>query len=149
MVVAAVTAASSLEAARSVQPHLKGFADVKGRILVVDATNTAFALQAKKILLGYGLKEGVDYQIKAIGRGAQRLQAMVDDKNNAAAIMNPPFSVQAVQMGMKSLGRTTTEKGAHTTALTPGGDATVGKWITDLKNRKGKAPAADAPKEQS
>jgi Flp pilus assembly protein TadD len=34
-------------------------------------------------------------------------------------------------------------------ALTPGGDATVGKWITDLKNRKGKAPAADAPKEQS
>lgn len=34
-------------------------------------------------------------------------------------------------------------------ALTPGGDATVSKWITDLKNRKGKAPAADAPKEQS
>lgn len=99
-----------------VQSHVNGFADVKGRILVVDATNTAFALQAKKILLGYGLKEGVDYQIKAIGRGAQRLQAMVDDKNNAAAIMNPPFSVQAVQMGMKSLGRTVDLLGPYQSA---------------------------------
>ncbi len=99
-----------------VQPHLSGFADVRGRTLVVDATDTAFALQAKKILLGYGLKEGVDYGIKAIGRGAQRLQAMVDNKEYAAAIMNPPFSVQAVQMGMKSLGRTVDLLGPYQSA---------------------------------
>jgi ABC-type nitrate/sulfonate/bicarbonate transport system substrate-binding protein len=99
-----------------VQSHVNGFADVKGRILVVDATNTAFALQAKKILLGYGLQDGRDYTIKAIGRGAQRLQAMVDDKTNAAAIMNPPFSVQAVQMGMKSLGRTVDLLGPYQSA---------------------------------
>ena len=89
-----------------VRPELNRFDDVRGHTLVVDATNTAFALQAKKILLQHGLKEGVDYRIKAIGRGAQRIEAMAADKENAAAIMNPPFSVQAVQMGMKSLGRT-------------------------------------------
>lgn len=89
-----------------IQGHLNTFTDVRGKSLVVDAANTAFALQAKKILLDYGLREGIDYQIKAIGRGAQRLQAMIDDKQNAAAIMNPPFSVQAVERGMKSLGRT-------------------------------------------
>jgi len=99
-----------------VQPQLKSFADVRGKILVVDATDTAFALQAKKILLGHGLREGSDYTIKAIGRGAQRLQAMIDDKNNAAAIMNPPFSVQAVQMGMKSLGRTVDLLGPYQSA---------------------------------
>jgi len=99
-----------------VQPQLKSFADVRGKILVVDATDTAFALQAKKILLGHGLREGSDYTIKAIGRGAQRLQAMIDDKSNAAAIMNPPFSVQAVQMGMKSLGRTVDLLGPYQSA---------------------------------
>ena len=99
-----------------VQPHLNSFADVRGKILVVDATNTAFALQAKKILLGHGLQDGRDYTIKAIGRGAQRLQAMIDDKNNAAAIMNPPFSVLAVQRGMKSLGRTVDLLGPYQSA---------------------------------
>ncbi len=89
-----------------VQPELNSFADVRGKILVVDAADTAFALQAKKILLQQGLREGVDYRIRTIGRGAQRLQVMIDDKTNAAAIMNPPFSVLAVQRGMKSLGRT-------------------------------------------
>ena len=99
-----------------VQPELNSFADVRGKILVVDATDTAFALQAKKILLQRGLKEGVDYRIKAIGRGAQRLQAMFDDKANAAAIMNPPFSVLAVQKGMKSLGRTVDLLGPYQSA---------------------------------
>ena len=74
-----------------VQSHLNTFADLRGKILVVDATDTAFALQAKKILVNHGLRDGVDYRIKAIGRGAQRLQAMIDDKSHAAAIMNPPY----------------------------------------------------------
>ena len=41
---------------------------------------------------------------------------MADDKANAAAIMNPPFSVQAVQMGMKSLGRTVDLLGPYQSA---------------------------------
>ena len=39
-----------------VQPEIKSFADLRGRILVVDAPDTAYALQAKKILAANGLK---------------------------------------------------------------------------------------------
>ena len=44
-----------------VQDDVKDFAGVRGRAIVVDATNTAYALQAKKILLQHGLKAGTDY----------------------------------------------------------------------------------------
>ncbi len=89
-----------------VQPEIKSFADMRGRTLVVDAPDTAYALQAKKILLQHGLKEGADYTVKPVGAGVYRFKAMVESKDNAAAILNLPFTVQAEQLGMKSLGRT-------------------------------------------
>jgi ABC-type nitrate/sulfonate/bicarbonate transport system substrate-binding protein len=88
-----------------VQGDVKSFADLRGRILVVDATNTAYALQLKKVLAQHGLKEG-DYIIKPVGAGVFRLKAMMEDKTNAGGILNLPFTVQAEQAGMKSLGRT-------------------------------------------
>jgi ABC-type nitrate/sulfonate/bicarbonate transport system substrate-binding protein len=63
-------------------------------------------LQAKKILLQHGLKEGVDYKLNAVGNGSLRFKNMKEDKNNAAAIMNLPYSLQAQALGMKSMGRT-------------------------------------------
>jgi len=88
-----------------VQPEIKNFADMRGRILVVDAPDTAYALLAKKMLLQHGLREGADYQVKPIGRGSMRLQALADDKQNAGAILNLPYSIQAEKLGLKSLGR--------------------------------------------
>jgi ABC-type nitrate/sulfonate/bicarbonate transport system substrate-binding protein len=88
-----------------VQPEVKSFADMRGRILVVDAPDTAYALLAKKILLQHGLKEGADYTVKPIGRGSMRLQALADDKQHAGAILNLPYSIQAEKLGLKSLGR--------------------------------------------
>ena len=41
-----------------VQADIKSFADLRGRTIVVDAPDTAYALQAKKILLQHGLKDG-------------------------------------------------------------------------------------------
>ena len=41
-----------------VQPYVRSFADLRGRILVVDAPDTAYALLAKKILLKHGLEDG-------------------------------------------------------------------------------------------
>ena len=89
-----------------VQGDVKTFTDLRGRILVVDATNTAYALQLKKILAQHGLKEG-DYTIKPVGAGVFRLKAMMEDKTNAGGILNLPFTVQAELAGMRSLGRTT------------------------------------------
>src|SRR5262249_38595440 len=46
-----------------VQPEIASFADLKGRTVIVDAPDTAYALQAKKILLKAGLREGADYTV--------------------------------------------------------------------------------------
>lgn len=86
--------------------NIHSFADIRGKALVTDAPNTAYALMAKKILLKNGLKEGVDYRINAVGAGPFRLKAMLEGGDNAAAIMNLPFSAQTLEAGLKSLGRT-------------------------------------------
>jgi ABC-type nitrate/sulfonate/bicarbonate transport system substrate-binding protein len=96
-----------------VQDSIKDFADIKGHAIVVDATNTAYALQAKKILAQHGLKAGTDYTLNPVGNGTHRLQAMLDDKNNAGAILNSPFSLIAGTKGMHSLGRTTDMLGPY------------------------------------
>src|SRR5262245_41333599 len=88
-----------------VQPYVASFADLRGRTLIVDAPNTAYAIQAKKILLKHGLKEG-DYRVVPVGRGELRLRAMAENKDYAAAILNLPFTIQAEQLGLKSLGST-------------------------------------------
>ncbi len=72
-----------------VQPEIKSFADLRGRTLVVDAPDTAYALQAKKILLQHGLKEGADYTVKPVGAGVYRFKAMEESKDNAAGDPQP------------------------------------------------------------
>jgi len=89
-----------------VQAYVRSFADLRGRKLVVDAPNTAYAIQAKKILLKHGLKDGTDYTVVPMGRGELRLKAMAENRDYAAAVLNLPFTIQAEQLGMKSLGNT-------------------------------------------
>jgi len=88
-----------------VQPEVRSFADLRGKVLAVDAPNTAYALQAKKILLLNGLKEGADYSLKEVGGTLFRYKAMRENKDLAATMLNPPFSVDAKVAGLKSMGR--------------------------------------------
>jgi len=87
-----------------VQPWVASYADIRGKTLLVDAPDTAYALLAKKLLARHGLKDGVDYAVKPEGRGGLRHQAMLRNRDYAAAVLNPPFSIQAVQAGCKSFG---------------------------------------------
>jgi ABC-type nitrate/sulfonate/bicarbonate transport system substrate-binding protein len=87
-----------------VQPWVKSLSDVRGNTLLVDAPDTAYALLAKKLLARHGLKGGADYEILPVGRGGLRYRAMVENERFAAAVLNPPFSIQAMQAGRKSLG---------------------------------------------
>jgi ABC-type nitrate/sulfonate/bicarbonate transport system substrate-binding protein len=96
-----------------VQNYVKTYSDIRGHPIVVDATNTAYALQARKILLQHGLKDGVDYTLNPVGNGERRLEALFDDKSNAGAILNLPYSLQAAAGGMHSLGRTTDMLGPY------------------------------------
>lgn len=86
------------------QPGIKSIADLRGRTLIVDAPNTAYALQLKKVLLMKGLQVGKDYSIKPIGATLLRLQAMREHAEYAAGVLNPPFSILARHDGMISLG---------------------------------------------
>jgi ABC-type nitrate/sulfonate/bicarbonate transport system substrate-binding protein len=86
------------------QAAIASIADLRGRTVIVDAPNTAYALQAKKILLNAGLKAG-DYVVKPVGGTMLRARAMGESRDNAASILNPPFSFAAQKAGMKSLGR--------------------------------------------
>jgi ABC-type nitrate/sulfonate/bicarbonate transport system substrate-binding protein len=87
-----------------VQPDVRSIADLKGRTVIVDAPNTAYALQAKKILRMNGLKD-TDYTVKTVGGTLFRYRAMREDKSHAASMLNPPFSIDAPSAGLKSLGR--------------------------------------------
>jgi ABC-type nitrate/sulfonate/bicarbonate transport system substrate-binding protein len=92
---------------------IENFDGVRGKALVVDAPNTAYALQGIKILAKHGLKVGTDYRLNPVGNGTHRLKAMLEGGDNAAAIMNLPFSAQTIEAGMKSLGRTTDMLGPY------------------------------------
>lgn len=90
-----------------VQADVAGYSGFAGRNLVVDAPNTAYALQARKLLAGAGLRAGEHYQLKPIGNAGLRFKALLEDQSNAGAVMNPPFSSEAKLRGLKSLGRMT------------------------------------------
>jgi ABC-type nitrate/sulfonate/bicarbonate transport system substrate-binding protein len=90
-----------------VQPHIDSITEIRGGRLVVDAPDTAFALQAFKILEDHGLMRDRDYQVVAVGRGELRIEAMRADTANTAAILNLPYSLEARRLGLRSLGDTT------------------------------------------
>jgi ABC-type nitrate/sulfonate/bicarbonate transport system substrate-binding protein len=96
-----------------VQGAVHDYGDIRGHAIVVDAVNTAYALQAKKILLQHGLTAGTDYTLNPAGNGPRRLAALLADPNNAGAILNLPYSLAAAAHGMRSLGRTTDMLGRY------------------------------------
>jgi ABC-type nitrate/sulfonate/bicarbonate transport system substrate-binding protein len=99
-----VMGAESSENEIITQPGTKSIADLRGHTLLVDATNTAYALELKKVLQKNGMQPGKDYELKPVGSTPFRLQAMREHREYAAAVMNPPFSIMAKQGGMVSLG---------------------------------------------
>src|SRR2546429_1369695 len=78
-----------------VQPDIHSAAELRGKTLIVDAVNTAYALQMKKILLLNGLQAGRDYEMKPYGATPQRLVAMREHKEFAGSMLGPPASIVA------------------------------------------------------
>jgi ABC-type nitrate/sulfonate/bicarbonate transport system substrate-binding protein len=113
-----------------VQGYVKDFAGIRGHAIVVDATNTAYALQARKILAQHGLKDGNDYTLNPVGNGERRLKALFADTNNAGAILNLPYSLEAATRGLTSLGRTTDMLGPYQA----GGAYVRRTWARDHAN---------------
>ncbi len=87
-----------------VRTEINAIADLRGKLLAVDAPGTAYALAAKKILKNHGLLEDRDYGVRLAGGTGPRSAAMVADPQLAAGMINPPFSFTVREKGLKSLG---------------------------------------------
>ena len=86
-----------------VQPDVKALADIRGKAVAVDASNTAYAFQLYEMLRLAGLNKG-DYDIKIVGATFKRLDALEKDKAMMASMLNPPFSIRAQKAGLKDMG---------------------------------------------
>ncbi|HZT51810.1 MAG TPA: ABC transporter substrate-binding protein, partial [Stellaceae bacterium] len=95
-----------------VRPGLGSYDDIRGKAVVVDAPNTAFAFQLYKMLELKGVKRG-EYTVVSKGGTPQRLAAMKEDPNNAAAMIGTPFNIAAEKEGFRSLGNVTEVLGPY------------------------------------
>ena len=109
------------------QPEFKSIKDLRGKTLIVDAPNTAYALQLQKILFLGGLQFGRDYEFRPIGSTPQRLIAMREHKEYAGSMLGPPSSIIAKREGFVSLGTVQDLIGAYQAA----GYFTQRKWAKE------------------
>jgi ABC-type nitrate/sulfonate/bicarbonate transport system substrate-binding protein len=86
-----------------VRPEIKSYSDIRGKTVVVDAPNTAFALILYKMLDLNGVKKS-DFGVYPAGACSFRLAAMQQSDARVAAMMNPPCSIIAKRKGFNSLG---------------------------------------------
>jgi ABC-type nitrate/sulfonate/bicarbonate transport system substrate-binding protein len=87
-----------------VRPEIKSYQDLRGKAVVVDAPNTAYAFLAYKMLELKGLRKDQDYVVLPVGGCVQRLPAMQSEPHNAAAMLNPPCSSMAAKDGFNDFG---------------------------------------------
>jgi|HubBroStandDraft_6_1064221.scaffolds.fasta_scaffold08608_8 ABC-type nitrate/sulfonate/bicarbonate transport system substrate-binding protein len=85
-----------------VSPDIESYADIRGKTVLVDATNTAYAFLLYAMLKQQGLNKG-DYGVKSVGATGFRL-AGLKDKTGVAAMLNPPFSFLGERAGLKNFG---------------------------------------------
>ena len=112
-----------------VQPEITSLEALRGRILIVDAPNTAYALQMKKILSQKGLQPLKDYEIKPIGGTPQRLIALREHKEYSGSMLGPPALIIAKQQGFVSLAKVQDIVGPYQAA----GYFAQRKWAQDHK----------------
>ncbi len=86
-----------------VQPDVESLAELRGKTVVVDAPDTAFALILYKVLKNHGLNRG-DYTVKSLGATRFRLEGMQKDNSYKAAMLNLPFAIHAQRAGLKEMG---------------------------------------------
>ena len=102
------------------QPDIHSIAALRGHTTIVDPANTAFALQLIKILQAHGLHAGRDYKLLPIATTGKRYQLMLQNKDYAATMLFPPFSIEAKQHGFVQLAAASTYTGPY---------QSVGGWV--------------------
>lgn len=82
-------------------PEVKSIAELRGKVVSVDARTTGFAFVLLEILQRGGLKES-DYSIEKAGGVLQRFEALME-KKHAGTLLMTPFEVRAEAKGFNRL----------------------------------------------
>jgi ABC-type nitrate/sulfonate/bicarbonate transport system substrate-binding protein len=112
-----------------VAPGIKGYADLKGKAVGVDAATTGFAFILYKMLATNGVKME-DYTIEKLGGTPNRVKALMEGKI-AATMVSSPSEVLPESKGFRRLADTTLTFGAYQTSV----GATRRAWAKANKER--------------
>ncbi len=86
------------------QPGIQSIQDLRGKTVIVDAPDTAYALLLYKMLKVKGLEREKDYKVEPVGGTNLRLEAMRRNTDYSATMLTPPFAILAEKEGFKHLG---------------------------------------------
>ena len=95
-----------------VRPELKSYDAIRGKSVVVDAPDTAYALVLYKMLALKGIKKG-EYGIAPGGDCMRRFNGIRNDPNNVAVLLNLPCSILAEREGYPNWGSAADALGAY------------------------------------
>ncbi len=95
-----------------VKPDIRDWADLRGKTLIVDSPRTAYAIAGYKMLEMNGLPRG-SYEVKPTGGTFARYELMLRDPTAHASMLNPPFSLQAEDQGIRRLATLTEVLGPY------------------------------------
>jgi ABC-type nitrate/sulfonate/bicarbonate transport system substrate-binding protein len=98
-----------------VSPDVKGYDDLRGKTLAVDAVATGYSLVLRKMLQLGGLKEG-DYALESVGATATRAQALMENKF-AGTILTTPLEIAPESRGYRRLGNAVDVLGPYQTIV--------------------------------
>lgn len=94
-----------------VNPEIRSYADLRGKLLGVDAASTGYALAMYKMLAMNGLSMQ-DYQLERVGGTAFRVQALMQGKV-AGTMINSPLEILPESKGYRRLGDVLQTFGAY------------------------------------
>jgi ABC-type nitrate/sulfonate/bicarbonate transport system substrate-binding protein len=94
------------------QTDIRSLADLRGKTIVLDTATSGYSYLFYAILKKSGLNGG-DYTVKTVGATPRRLEALQNDRENKAAVLNLPFYIQAVKSGLKDMGATVDMMGPY------------------------------------
>lgn len=85
-----------------VQPDIKSYADLKGKILGVSQLQSASTLNLRQLMRKHGLKDN-DYTVLQVG-GSGKRYAAIRSKQIAGALITEPVNFEAMDAGFRKLG---------------------------------------------
>jgi ABC-type nitrate/sulfonate/bicarbonate transport system substrate-binding protein len=95
-----------------VQPDIKSYADLKGKVLGVSQLQSASTLSLRQLLRKHNLKDN-DYTILQVG-GSGKRYAAIQSKQIAGSLVTEPLNFEAMDAGFRKLG------GVYEASVVPG-----------------------------